>query len=385
VRDGRVYARFYDSGRILVAADGSSLGSFPSGRAVAVSGDTGFFQTPPPLTPGGTLYARSVSSGSGLWQFQGDGQLSISPVVVDGRVYAGSGGGWLYALDPASGSPVWCTNVGQGLPIADEHNYSRPVAGFGAGEGMLLVPVGRWLVAYESGGSGGCPDSTSPGPLAGIQSTAPLTGSGAAPAGGPALTLRANHRDRFFGQSVVLSGVLTGAGLAAGQPLCLEGDGWPYDGFKTVAQAVTGTGGAFRFRVRPSRNFLYRVVADTSPPATTLQIFTDVAVLLRRVRLGGGLFRERAQVSGPRDLRLGGRTLHFYTAARGSRSVLHRARATLRGVRSGRFRAAATLRVIGSPQRTRVIICLRERRPDAWGRPDPLDPRCGARRLPIRV
>ena len=390
VRDGRVYSRYYFAGQILGASDGAALGSFPEGRAVAVTPAIGFFQTWPPLSEGGTLYARSVPGGTDLWSFSGDGALTISPVVVDDRVYTGSAGGWLFALDPASGAPIWCTNVGRGLPVPDEHNYSTPVAGFGAGEGLLLVPSGRSLVAYESGGSGGCPSSAGPGPLASSQPATTPPGSaptGTSPPGGPAITLRADHTRRRYGQAVILSGTLTGAGLAAGQRLRLEGDAWPYDRFKPIAQTMTGSGGTFRFRTLPSRNIRYRVISETEAAATsrTVQVFTDVAVLMRPLPRPGNRFREQVLISGPRDMRLGGRTLHFYTAAAGSKSVRHSGAAKLKRVRAGRFSAQTMLRAIGSRRRTVVVVCIRERKPDAWGRANPLDPKCGARRLPIPV
>jgi hypothetical protein len=55
----------------------------------------------------------------------------------------------LYALDRISGQIVWSDKVGITLFGPDEWNVSRPVTGFNAGEGLLLIPADNTLVAYE--------------------------------------------------------------------------------------------------------------------------------------------------------------------------------------------------------------------------------------------
>ena len=65
----------------------------------------------------------------------------------------------------------------------------------------------------------------------------------------------------------------------------------------------------------------------------------------------------------------------------GTRTARRVATPRLRRVRSGVFTAEATLRYLRPKRATVVIACYRERVPDAWGKPVPLDTACGARRL----
>jgi len=88
------------------------------------------------------LVARDLSSGSALWRFQGDRNLSSNPVVANGYVYVGSTLGNLYAVDLATGRQVWRTNVGVPIPGSDEEWPIDPNPMIAAGGGLLVVPAG---------------------------------------------------------------------------------------------------------------------------------------------------------------------------------------------------------------------------------------------------
>jgi outer membrane protein assembly factor BamB len=78
----------------------------------------------------------------------GDGGLVTAPIVVQSTAYVGSSSGVLYGLDLRRGRVVWSTNVGAAIPGPDEQNVSQPLAGLGAGQGLLVVPAGNLLAAY---------------------------------------------------------------------------------------------------------------------------------------------------------------------------------------------------------------------------------------------
>jgi outer membrane protein assembly factor BamB len=138
----RVYARDAATGnRILDSRTGADVGQFSAGPAPAFDNGRGFFLN------GGTLEARDAQTNTVLWSFGGDGKLTTAPIVVNRNVYVGSSAGMIYALDPATGAVLWNTNVGAGIAAADEYT------GLNAGEGLLVVPAGSRLVAYEPGAS----------------------------------------------------------------------------------------------------------------------------------------------------------------------------------------------------------------------------------------
>ena len=112
--------------------------------APAFHGSTGFFLNV------STLEARDISSGTLKWSFTGDGNLSSAPIVVNGMVYIGSTGGKLYAVDESTGMNVWTGTVGAPVNRPDEIGISVPLAGLGAGEGLIVVPASNLVVAYEA-------------------------------------------------------------------------------------------------------------------------------------------------------------------------------------------------------------------------------------------
>jgi outer membrane protein assembly factor BamB len=140
-----VYAVDSVSGNLeLNAKTGAKLGSFTGDLPPAFDGSLGF------VVSGGTLFARTGGLASAAWTFAGDGRLATVPFVAGGTVYVGSSEGNFYALDEATGAVVWSENVG--YPLVTQERLEPRVAIAGAG-GVVLVPAGPALIAYESGGA----------------------------------------------------------------------------------------------------------------------------------------------------------------------------------------------------------------------------------------
>ncbi len=145
--NGALYARdttAFGPGAVFDSQTGTISGSFSARNTPAFSGDTGFF-----LLDGSFLLARDLVTNSFLWAFTGDGFLQSAILVVNNHVYVGSSQGNLYAVDAATGQQVWTTNVGASIPSVNEDSTLQPLTGFAAAEGLLVVPTGTTLVAYE--------------------------------------------------------------------------------------------------------------------------------------------------------------------------------------------------------------------------------------------
>jgi outer membrane protein assembly factor BamB len=142
--NGKLYVRDVVKGDyILDSATGTNEGIFQSSTAPAFSDNTGIF------LESGTLRARGLASDNVLWTFTGDGTLCSAPLIVNNDVYIGSSSGNLYAVDINTGNQVWTANAGVAIPSVDEQNVSQPLTGFGAGNGLLVIPTGSALVAYS--------------------------------------------------------------------------------------------------------------------------------------------------------------------------------------------------------------------------------------------
>jgi outer membrane protein assembly factor BamB len=139
----RLYVRDWATsppGYVIDAATGADIQRYDStASAPAFSGDVGVFRN------GGSLEARSVSTGHVLWSFPAGGDLSSAPLIVNGTVYIGSNSGALYGLDLATGQIVWSTTAGSG-PVAPD--VDGGTVGMNAGEGVLVVPVDGRLFVY---------------------------------------------------------------------------------------------------------------------------------------------------------------------------------------------------------------------------------------------
>jgi outer membrane protein assembly factor BamB len=57
--------------------------------------------------PDGKIYALEAQTGSKIWAFKTDGEVSSSPVVSGSVVYVLSANGHFYALDADRGSKLW--------------------------------------------------------------------------------------------------------------------------------------------------------------------------------------------------------------------------------------------------------------------------------------
>ena len=77
------------------------------------------------------------TSGTVLWTFGGDGQLSSPPLVVGGAVFVASSVGNLYSVKASNGSQI------SGLSVGGSAD-----AGMAEGDGILTVPFGNALVAF---------------------------------------------------------------------------------------------------------------------------------------------------------------------------------------------------------------------------------------------
>ena len=142
-----------DGNDVLDAADGHLITTHPSFVSPTFLGSVGFY-----LTVDLVLEARELDSDTLLWSFAGDGMLNTAPVCVDGVVYVGSGTGELTGLDAVTGQLVWSDNVG-GPFYYNETPGVGILQGIGAGDGLLVVPVGNRLIAYKSASavSADCP------------------------------------------------------------------------------------------------------------------------------------------------------------------------------------------------------------------------------------
>ena len=145
--DGQVYVRdLYDyptDGITLSASTGLYTGGFNSKYSPAFWQGTAFY------TEDSSLTAVNVSNSQSLWiamPKSGD-TYSCAPIVVNGVVYAGTNAGNLYGYSATNGGVLFSTNVGQA--IACPEYSSVPLPGLSAGNGMLLVPAGAYLVAFQ--------------------------------------------------------------------------------------------------------------------------------------------------------------------------------------------------------------------------------------------
>lgn len=184
------------------------------------------------------------------------------------------------------------------------------------------------------------------------------------------------------GKTRDLNGGLQGTDVVSGVKVEIQRDVWPFDNrWRHAASGVTNDRGAFLITVRTHRNTRYRAVAAglTSPP---IRMYANLVAELHRTTPSGPSFRATYTIRAPRDARFPARA-HFYVFRLGRRTVPLAASPPLRRVRPGRFRATVTLPFVRPKRETVVIVCYRERTPDAWGRALPLDKRCGSN--PLRV
>jgi outer membrane protein assembly factor BamB len=109
----------------------------------AFRGGIGYFASSRGLT------ARSVVTHEVLWRFNNPfGRLALPPVVVNGKVLAVSPEGYLLVFDGTSGKELQRISLGTQAPLKLEGS-AAPLAGIGAGEAMVIVPAGDYLIAFK--------------------------------------------------------------------------------------------------------------------------------------------------------------------------------------------------------------------------------------------
>ena len=251
---------------------------------------------------------------------------------------------------------------------------SEPVVGLGAGEGLLVVPASGLLVAYGAGGSGGCAPAAPPGASTGAPTTpgAPV---------GPRLTLTVGKSRMFLGRRTRVRGRLSGVADVSRRRIALEVDEWPFGTFRRAVPTRTDARGRFGFVARPPRNvrlrarmgrlvspvrtlwpdYPYRVRvrgAGTRRPRLTYTVYAFRGAKIRRKRVYAYVARGRTE---PWRLVDGRRWQHV-----GRRSV----RVTFRYPRGRLGRG------------DHWLLCVPERKPDAFGRPTEIERVCGQREIP---
>jgi len=239
----------------------------------------------------------------------------------------------------------------------------------GAGGGLLVVPAGNWLVAYES--RPGAPSYTcSATGSAPASSGGRVPGTTSPPVSGSNVTLAAKRRDIVFGQVATLRGT-----APPGAQVQLVSDAFPFDRFAPRKSTTAAADGSFSFRVRPDRNTSFKAVAGGAESAAVV-VYVELAGGIRGRPAANGRWRLSSLVLGPRDLPYRGKRLYFYAISKSGKSATRLGGRRLRGKR-GTFRA-----VLVTPVRVRhYAVCVRERKPDAWGEPLVVDRICGARRM----
>jgi outer membrane protein assembly factor BamB len=133
----------FDAAHAYVISSPSLYAIDPVGQKVVWTA-TGSYSGTPAVASGvvyavsaGTLVARDASSGSYLWTFAGDTNLSFPPVVANGYVYVSSGSK-VYAVDIATHEEVWSALAGGWLSIASRRLLVA--GGDGVLHGFVLSP-----------------------------------------------------------------------------------------------------------------------------------------------------------------------------------------------------------------------------------------------------
>lgn len=145
--DGSVWIRdnFDMAPVVLDPATGTTRATYADSGPIpapAIDGHQGYF------VADGVLRERYTPTLATRWTFQGDGQISTAPIVVNGYVYVGSRSGQLYAVSGATGKSVWSTAVGAPVQAPNEDDVSQPLTGLAAGGGLVVVPATHLLAAY---------------------------------------------------------------------------------------------------------------------------------------------------------------------------------------------------------------------------------------------
>jgi outer membrane protein assembly factor BamB len=358
-----------DANLVHEAATGRVVGSFTgysgSGSLPAFAGNTGLFMS-------GNRLVALTPDGRQLWAYAPlDLYDSLAWTLVAGGVaYVREGDQFVTGVDLATGRPRFCAAF---IPPPGSGPYPDDVVGQPhAGAGMLLVPIGYGLVALQSGGtSSGCPSASG--------------GPGSQPAGTarPALSLHVGRTDVTVGRRVTLRGALRDLARPGGRTIRLESDGFPFGRWSRLRDVTTAADGSFSTRITVRRNTRVRAVLSGSQLASSrATIYGELPVRLRRLHAGGDRPRVRVTVRAPRKAAIRRQRVSFYLAGRRATTWRRVDRRRWHAISARRIAATGAYPAGRLGRRDRVLVCTRERRPDAYGRPSPLDPLCGRARLP---
>jgi outer membrane protein assembly factor BamB len=149
VADGKLYAPngfgTYD-GDVFDAATGKLVFSYVADNPPAIGATRGYF------LQSHILVGLKLEDYSIVWSFAGDGKLATSPILVNDVVFIGSSAGNLYGLDGTTGAQLWQVNVGAAIPRGAGWGARIQLSGLSAGNGLLVVPAGHSLTAYQLSG-----------------------------------------------------------------------------------------------------------------------------------------------------------------------------------------------------------------------------------------
>jgi outer membrane protein assembly factor BamB len=135
------------NGDVFNASTGKLVFSYVADNPPAIDSIRGYFLQK------GTLVGLKLDDYSIAWSFAGDGKLVTSPIGVDNYVFVGSSSGNLYGLNSATGAQVWQVNVGAAIPGGAGWGAGLQLSGLAAGNGLLVVPAGNTLSAYQLSGN----------------------------------------------------------------------------------------------------------------------------------------------------------------------------------------------------------------------------------------
>jgi outer membrane protein assembly factor BamB len=148
---GRMYP-LGDDGAIYDAATGARVGE------ASFHGYVGFGEGTAYVPWLGGFRAVDAASWADKWRLPGDGyDVGEAPLVAAEHIYFGSEDGYVAALSRSDGAVEWCAGTAGEPVLGGTGNVDRPDAGLGAGNGYLIVPAGRFLVAYGRGGAPAAP------------------------------------------------------------------------------------------------------------------------------------------------------------------------------------------------------------------------------------
>jgi outer membrane protein assembly factor BamB len=130
------------NGLTFNAETGAQLGTFTLSSMPAINATAAF------ALNNSALQAVALANNQLQWSFAGDGALTGPPIVVNNWVFIGSSNGNLYAVDATTGNQLWTQNLGAAIQTSID-NTAQIYGGLAAGDGLLVVPSGNSVTAYQ--------------------------------------------------------------------------------------------------------------------------------------------------------------------------------------------------------------------------------------------